>query len=51
MMELGFFSRLYRNTHHKYVRKYLPEITAYSAKVAKVHGDKHPGISNNKTNW
>lgn len=33
------------NTHHKYVRKYLPEITAYSAKVTKVHGDKHPELA------
>lgn len=32
------------NTHHNYVRKYLPEITGYAAKVAQVHGDKHPEL-------
>jgi regulator of cell morphogenesis and NO signaling len=32
------------NTHHSYVKKTLPDITAYAAKVAKVHGDRHPEL-------
>jgi regulator of cell morphogenesis and NO signaling len=32
------------NTHHSYVRKTLPDIVAYSKKVAKVHGDRHPEL-------
>lgn len=30
------------NNHHNYVRNKLPEIQAYAAKVAKVHGRAHP---------
>lgn len=30
------------NRHHVYVRKTIPEITAYAEKVAKVHGKRHP---------
>jgi regulator of cell morphogenesis and NO signaling len=30
------------NTHHTFVRKKAPEIAAYSAKVARVHGERHP---------
>jgi regulator of cell morphogenesis and NO signaling len=29
------------NTHHSYVRKRLPEIRGYAAKVAAVHGERH----------
>ena len=29
------------NIHHRYVRKYLPEIMGYAIKVAQVHGDRH----------
>ncbi|MCO6460477.1 MAG: iron-sulfur cluster repair di-iron protein [Saprospiraceae bacterium] len=32
------------NTHHNYVRKYLPEIKGYAIKVAGVHGDRHPEL-------
>ncbi|MCC6448142.1 MAG: hemerythrin domain-containing protein, partial [Chitinophagaceae bacterium] len=32
------------NTHHNYVRKYLPEIKAYATKVAQVHGANHPEL-------
>lgn len=32
------------NTHHQYVRKYLPEIKGYAAKVAQVHGSQHPEL-------
>ncbi len=32
------------NTHHNYVRKTLPDITAYAEKVMKVHGSQHPEL-------
>ncbi|MBS1572077.1 MAG: iron-sulfur cluster repair di-iron protein [Bacteroidetes bacterium] len=41
---LDFLADYIVNTHHNYVRKYLPEITSYAAKVAKVHGDNHPEL-------
>jgi regulator of cell morphogenesis and NO signaling len=30
------------NNHHSFVRRKVDEISAYSAKVAKVHGGRHP---------
>ena len=30
------------NTHHKFVRQKISEIPIYAAKVAKVHGERHP---------
>lgn len=30
------------NTHHQFVREKIPQILAYAAKVAKVHGGRHP---------
>lgn len=30
--------------HHAYVRKALPAITAYTQKLAKVHGENHPEL-------
>ena len=33
------------NTHHHYVRKNLPELMMYAAKVAKVHGPQHPELN------
>lgn len=30
------------NTHHTFVRKKTEELTGYAAKVAKVHGERHP---------
>ena len=41
---LDFLADYIVNTHHKYVRKYLPEITGFAIKVASVHGDKHPEL-------
>lgn len=32
------------NTHHSYVRKYLPEVKGYALKVAQVHGTAHPEL-------
>ena len=41
---LDFLADYIVNTHHNYVRKYLPEIKGYAAKVARVHGDRHPEL-------
>jgi regulator of cell morphogenesis and NO signaling len=30
------------NNHHTFVRRKIDEISAYAAKVAKVHGERHP---------
>lgn len=43
---LDFLADYIVNTHHSYVKKSLPEIRAYAAKVAQVHGDRHPELSN-----
>ncbi|MDD3723700.1 MAG: iron-sulfur cluster repair di-iron protein [Lutibacter sp.] len=32
------------NTHHRYIRKQLPDITTYANKVLEVHGNKHPEL-------
>jgi len=32
------------NTHHRYIRKQLPDITTYANKVVEVHGEKHPEL-------
>ncbi len=32
------------NTHHSYVIKTLPDITAYANKVMRVHGSRHPEL-------
>jgi regulator of cell morphogenesis and NO signaling len=42
--ELGFLADFIVNTHHSYVRKTLPDIVQYAAKVAQVHGDRHPEL-------
>lgn len=41
---LDFLADYFVNTHHAYVRKYLPEIQAYALKVARVHGSRHPEL-------
>lgn len=41
---LDFLADYIVNTHHQYVRKYLPEIKGYSIKVAQVHGAQHPEL-------
>ncbi len=41
---IDFLSDFIINTHHNYVRKYLPEIKAYATKVAQVHGANHPEL-------
>lgn len=41
---LDFLADYIVNTHHSYVRKNLPDITAYADKVMKVHGSRHPEL-------
>jgi len=38
----GFLIDYIENTHHQFVREKIPQILAYAAKVAKVHGERHP---------
>jgi regulator of cell morphogenesis and NO signaling len=33
------------NTHHKYVLKSMPELVHYTDKIARVHGERHPELS------
>lgn len=41
---LDFLADFIVNTHHTYVKKSLPEIRGYAAKVAQVHGGRHPEL-------
>lgn len=41
---LDFLADYVVNTHHSYVKKTIPDLRAYSSKVAKVHGDHHPEL-------
>ena len=41
---LDFLADYIVNTHHSYVRKTIPDIRSYAAKVAKVHGAHHPEL-------
>lgn len=41
---LDFLADYIMNTHHSYVKKSIPDIRNYAAKVAKVHGDNHPEL-------
>ncbi|HET9431983.1 MAG TPA: iron-sulfur cluster repair di-iron protein [Chitinophagaceae bacterium] len=41
---LDFLADYIVNTHHSYVRKTLPELRGYAAKVARVHGSHHPEL-------
>ncbi len=38
---LDFLADYVSNTHHSYVRKIIPDLKAYGAKVASVHGNMH----------
>ncbi|HRO38681.1 MAG TPA: iron-sulfur cluster repair di-iron protein [Flavobacteriales bacterium] len=42
---IDFLADFIVNTHHGYLRKNLPEIGKYSAKVAQVHGMNHPELN------
>lgn len=41
---LDFLADYIVNTHHSYVKKTIPELRMYSAKVARVHGAQHPEL-------
>jgi len=41
---LDFLSDYIVNTHHSFVRKNLPDISAYAEKVMRVHGKRHPEL-------
>ena len=41
---LDFLADYISNTHHSYVRKNIPDLKSYGAKVASVHGNKHPEL-------
>lgn len=41
---LDFLADYIVNTHHTYVRKKVPDLRKYAAKVAQVHGGNHPEL-------
>lgn len=41
---LDFLADYIVNAHHSYIRNTVPELTAYSDKVAAVHGQAHPEL-------
>ena len=41
---IDFLADYIVNSHHSYVRKYLPELRRYALKVAQVHGPQHPEL-------
>ena len=41
---LDFLADYIVNTHHSYVKKVLPDLRSYAAKVARVHGTQHPEL-------
>ncbi|MEP7233437.1 MAG: iron-sulfur cluster repair di-iron protein [Ginsengibacter sp.] len=41
---LDFLADYIVNMHHSYVRKTIPDLRTYAAKVASVHGDRHPEL-------
>ncbi|AWO00360.1 iron-sulfur cluster repair di-iron protein [Chitinophaga alhagiae] len=41
---LDFLADYIVNTHHSYVKKTLPDLRAYAAKVAQVHGEMNPEL-------
>lgn len=43
--DLGFLSDYIVNTHHKFVLKNLPELVFYTQKIASVHGEHHPELT------
>jgi regulator of cell morphogenesis and NO signaling len=42
--DLDFLSDYIVNVHHRYVRKNLPDLTAYAQKVMEVHAEQHPEL-------
>jgi len=44
--DLGFLCDYIVNTHHQTVTKLLPQVSAYTRKIADVHGSHHPELLN-----
>jgi regulator of cell morphogenesis and NO signaling len=42
---LDFLADFIVNTHHSFIKKTLPVIRSYAAKVTKAHGNSHPELS------
>jgi regulator of cell morphogenesis and NO signaling len=42
--DLDFLAEYIVQTHHSYINKLMPEISAYALKVSKVHGNLHPEL-------
>ena len=42
--DLGFLADFILNTHHRYIRKNMPDIVTYSNKVTEVHSGRHPEL-------
>jgi regulator of cell morphogenesis and NO signaling len=42
---LDFLADYIVNMHHSYVKKSIPDLRSYAAKVAKVHGDHHAELA------
>lgn len=42
--ELPFLADFIVNVHHKYVREAIPALYEYTAKIARVHGSRHPEL-------
>lgn len=43
--ELPFLCDYIMNTHHRFVLKNLPELVFYTQKIADVHGENHPELT------
>ncbi len=43
--DLDFLADFIERTHHKYVRTEVPVLMAYLAKIAEVHGENHPELT------
>lgn len=42
--DIEFLADYIVNVHHTYIRQVTPDIDAWAAKVARVHGDRHPEV-------
>lgn len=42
--DLDLLTDYIEKKHHRYVEKSIPELMAYLARIAQVHGDKHPEL-------
>lgn len=42
--DIDFLSDYIVNVHHRYIRKNLPDMTAFAQKVMEVHSERHPEL-------